>query len=339
MVDAEKYMMRCIELAKKGLGYVNPNPLVGSVIVKNGKIISEGWHVAYGHNHAERMAILNAVHPEDLEGSDIYVNLEPCSHFGKTPPCADLIVDSKFRRVFVGFGDPNPLVSGAGIQRLRANGIEVFENILVDDCCELNRFFYTYHTKNRPFVTLKWAETANGFMAPIPLKRQQISGEDTLTITHSLRAQHAAILVGVSTWEIDKPSLNNRLVNGPSPLKMVLDPQLRGTYSEENAPVIVFNLFRNEKIDQIEYIQLKTMNIVEEIFSFMMSRQLNSILVEGGAKTLQTFIDEGVVDEIHTYSSINGTFIDGLSSPHHYLKLHQCVELHSDIYSIFKPVK
>jgi len=337
MVEAEKYMWRCIELAKRGLGYVNPNPLVGCVIVKDGFVISEGWHVSYGQNHAERMAILNVLDPQELEGCDLYVNLEPCSHFGKTPPCADLIVTSKFRRVFIGYGDPNPLVSGAGIQRLREHGIEVFENILVDECLELNRFFYTFHTKKRPFVTLKWAETSNQLIAPMPLERIQISGEDTAKITHALRAQHSAILVGVSTWEIDKPKLNNRLVEGPSPLKMVLDPQLRGTYKESDSPLIVFNTHRNECVNQIEYIQTSEDKLVQGIFDFMVSRQLNSIMVEGGARTLQTFIDEGVVDEIHTYTGKQQLFHNGIKSPLHTFKIHQTQELEFDTYRIYKP--
>lgn len=335
MANSEKFMLRCLELAKNGLGYVNPNPLVGCVIVKDGEVISEGWHAAVGHNHAERMAILKVQDPSILKDCDLYVNLEPCSHFGRTPPCADLIVEHQFKRVFIGFGDPNPLVAGNGIQRLQQAGIEVFTNILVDQCKQLNRFFYTFHTKKRPFVTLKWAESNDHFLAPIPLQQVQISGPDTQIITHKMRSEHAAILVGVTTWEVDKPQLNNRLFDGPSPLKMVLDPHLRGHYNAHNAPLIVFNYMKNEIIKGVEFVQVTEKNTLNDIMKLMFDRQLNSLMVEGGAKTLQTFIDANLADEIHVYTSKTLSLKNGVKSPKNTLSKVDSSDLNSDVYTIY----
>lgn len=335
MTKNEKFMMRCLELAKNGLGYVNPNPLVGCVIVKDGEVISEGWHAAVGQNHAERMAILRVQDPTIFKDCDLYVNLEPCSHFGRTPPCADLIVEHQFKHVFVGFGDPNPLVSGTGIQRLQQHGIEVVTDILVDKCKQLNRFFYTFHTKKRPFVTLKWAETKDHFLAPLPLEKFQISGPDTTLITHRMRAEHAAILVGVTTWEVDNPQLNNRLVEGPSPLKMVLDPHLRGTYLSQITPIVVFNYIKNEIIEGVEFVQVTEQNTLDDIMKFMFGRQLNSLMVEGGAKTLQTFIDANLADEIHVYTSKTVLLDTGVKSPQHNLVQTDSSDLNSDDYTIY----
>ena len=336
MQDAEKYMSHCIQLAKRGLVHVNPNPLVGCVIVKNGKIISEGWHRAVGQNHAERMAILGIDDKTQFKDADLYVNLEPCSHFGRTPPCANLIVEHSFKRVFVGYGDPNPLVSGSGIQLLENHGIEVVQNILVEDCLQLNRFFYTFHHLKRPFVTLKWAETLDGFMAPEPLSRLQISGSDSQFYTHNLRAQHSAILVGVSTWEIDKPKLNNRLDFGTDPLKMVLDPKLRGSYEDVQSRMVVFNFSLNQQTEMVEYVMIDPKNMVDSILNFMFKHQLNSLLVEGGAQTLDLFLNACKVDEIHQYVSQNIVFSKGLKAPEHQLNLSQTIQLQSDIYKIYR---
>lgn len=335
MSITEKFILRCLELAKKGLGFVNPNPLVGCVIVKNGEVISEGWHAAVGQNHAERMAILKVQDPSIFKDCDLYVNLEPCSHFGRTPPCADLIVEHQFKRVFIGFGDPNPLVAGTGIQRLQQHGIEVVTDILVDQCKQLNRFFYTFHTKKRPFVTLKWAESKDHFLAPIPRQKFQISGSDTQLITHRMRAEHAAILVGVTTWEVDQPQLTNRLVDGPSPLKMVLDPNLRGNFVAHDTPLIVFNYLKNEIIEGVEFVQVTQQSTLKDIMEFMFNRQLNSLMVEGGAKTLQAFIDANLADEIHVYTSKTVALINGINSPQHELIKVQSSDLNSDNYTIY----
>lgn len=331
-------MSRCLELAKRGMGFVNPNPLVGCVIVHENKIISEGWHVAIGQAHAERMAILALVDRSILRDSELYVNLEPCSHFGKTPPCADLIVEHQFRKVYVGFGDPNPLVSGSGIKRLLEHGIKVETNILVDECRALNRFFYKFHTEKRPFVTLKWAQSKDGFLAPLPLKRFQISGVGSSEITHSLRLEHSAILVGVDTWIVDKPLLNNRLYEGPSPKKFILDPNLRGEYSSD-LDMVVFNKTKTERNGLLCYVQIEEPNMIKGIMNYLYEHQLNSLMVEGGSKTLQSFIDAQLADEIHVFQSKDITIHNGVNAPIHHFVESNSVQLPADIYSIYHPQK
>jgi diaminohydroxyphosphoribosylaminopyrimidine deaminase/5-amino-6-(5-phosphoribosylamino)uracil reductase len=336
-VNAENYMSRCLELARRGLGYVNPNPLVGCVIVHNNKIISEGWHVAIGQAHAERMAILALADCSILRDSELYVNLEPCSHFGKTPPCADLILEHQFKKVYVGLLDPNPLVAGSGIQKLQEHGIQVETNILADECLTLNRFFYKFHTEKRPFVTLKWAQSKDGFLAPSPMQRFQISGGGTAEITHALRLEHAAILVGVETWNIDQPLLNNRLFEGPSPKKFVLDPNLRGNYTIDTE-VVVFNRKKTESNGLIQYVQIEEFDMLQGIMGYLFEHQLNSLMVEGGSKTLQSFIDANLADEIHTYKSKNVMIGGGIEAPkHQFTKINE-VDLPDDIYMKFNRI-
>ncbi len=337
-MNAENYMSRCLELARRGLGYVNPNPLVGCVIVHNNKIISEGWHVAIGQAHAERMAILALSDRSILRDCELYVNLEPCSHFGKTPPCADLILEHKFKKVYVGLGDPNPLVAGSGIQRLQEHGIQVETNILAHECLALNRFFYKFHTEKRPFVTLKWAQSKDGFLAPFPKQRFQISGVGTSEITHALRRQHAAILVGVETWNIDQPLLNNRLFEGPSPKRFVLDPHLRGYYTADSE-VVVFNRKKTESIGLVQYVQIEEFDMLQGVMSYLFDHQLNSLMVEGGSKTLQSFIDAQLADEIHVYQSKNTDIVNGVNAPLHHFIEYQSVELASDHHLIYIPQK
>lgn len=336
-MNAENYISRCLELAKRGIGYTNPNPLVGCVIVHNNEIISEGWHVAIGKAHAERMAILALKDRSILSECDLYVNLEPCSHFGKTPPCADLILEHQFKKVYVGLLDPNPLVAGSGIQKLQEHGIQVETNILAEECLTLNRFFYKFHTEKRPFVTLKWAESKDGFLAPLPMQRFQISGVGTAEITHALRLEHAAILVGVETWNIDQPLLNNRLFEGPSPKKFVLDPNLRGNYTIDSE-VVVFNRKKTESNGLIQYVQIEEFDMLQGIIRYLCDHQLNSLMVEGGSKTLQSFIDANLADEIHTYKSKNGMIGWGIEAPKHQFDKINEVDLPDDIHMKFNRI-
>jgi diaminohydroxyphosphoribosylaminopyrimidine deaminase/5-amino-6-(5-phosphoribosylamino)uracil reductase len=300
-------MQRCLELAKRGAGFVNPNPLVGCVIVNNGKIISEGWHTAFGKDHAERMAILQLADKTVLKDSTVYVNLEPCAHFGKTPPCANLLIEHNVKTVVVGMTDPNYLVAGKGIAMLRENGIEVIENICNQDCLELNKFFVTFHTKKRPYIVLKWAECANGFMAPSPKARFQISGAETQTITHSIRRDVSAILVGVNTWNIDNPQLNNRLWGGTSPKRFIVDNMLRGNYASEyvgDSPVYVLNSLRNDVVENVHYIQIDfDENFLNKLTTLLLNLNINSLMVEGGSFTLMEFIKHSLFDEIHRFKS------------------------------------
>jgi len=333
-------MQRCLEIAKRGAGFVNPNPLVGCVIVYQDKIISEGWHAAYGKDHAERMAIGNLANTSILTESTVYVSLEPCAHFGKTPPCVNLLIEHKVKRVVVGMTDPNHLVAGKGIAMLRENGIEVIENICNHDCLALNKFFVTFHTKKRPYIVLKWAECANGFMSPLPKSRFQISGPETQTITHSLRRDVSAILVGVNTWNIDKPQLNNRLWSGTSPQRFVVDNHLKGNYNFEfvgNSPVFVLNSLRNEVSDNVHYIQMDfDDNFLSNLTVLLFDLNINSLMVEGGAFTLNEFIKHNLYDEIHRFKSKNLRLTDGDFAPELKANLISCQELPSDYYEVFK---
>ena len=284
MTTDEKYMSRCLQLARHGEFTTAPNPMVGAVIVHEGRIIGEGWHRQYGGPHAEVNAVLS-VRPEDeplLREATIYVSLEPCSHWGKTPPCAELLVGKGFRRVVVGCLDPNEKVAGRGIRRLREAGAEVVVGVLQQECWWLNRKFMTFHTKHRPYITLKWAQSADGFIDRI--RQSHADGESvhfstawTQTMVHRLRASHEAILVGHRTWELDQPSLTTRLWPGKSPRRMVLrDGKLN---VEERAGEGYFE----------EY---PASSIFDGQFS-----NCQSILVEGGAQTLQSFIDADLWDE------------------------------------------
>lgn len=333
-------MQRCLEIAKRGAGFVNPNPLVGCVIVYQDKIISEGWHKAYGENHAERMAILQLSDKSVLKYSTVYVNLEPCSHFGKTPPCANLLIEHKVKTVVVGMTDPNTLVAGKGIAILRENGIEVVENMLNQDCLELNRFFVKFHTQKRPYVILKWAECANQFMAPLPKAKYQISGQETQPITHSLRRDVSAILVGVNTWNIDNPQLDNRLWTGKSPKRFVIDKDLKGNYSEEfvgDSAVYVINAVQNENVGNVQFIQLTfNKNFLHSLMDLLFHQNINSLMVEGGSFTLNEFIEANLFDEIHRYKSKKICLESGVLAPIVKGNRISSMELPNDYYEVFK---
>jgi diaminohydroxyphosphoribosylaminopyrimidine deaminase/5-amino-6-(5-phosphoribosylamino)uracil reductase len=300
----EFFMNRCLNLAVKGSGWVNPNPMVGSVIVHNNHIIAEGYHARFGQAHAERMAILSVQNKELLKQSTIYVTLEPCSHFGKTPPCADLIVEFEIPRVVVGMKDPNSQVNGMGIQKLQNKGIQVVEQVLNEQCIYLNRKFYVNQLKNRPFITLKWAETASGYYAPLPKSKTPISGDICQKYTHRLRQSHQAILVGIGTWLMDKPLLNDRYFEGPQPIKLVLNGAelwCFDTQLDANSPEII-----NIPQDQ---------DTATFISDFCFKKGWYSLLVEGGHHAWNAFIDSNLVDEALVYRSKNTEFNEGLISP------------------------
>jgi diaminohydroxyphosphoribosylaminopyrimidine deaminase/5-amino-6-(5-phosphoribosylamino)uracil reductase len=333
-------MQRCLEIAKRGAGFVNPNPLVGCIIVFQDKIISEGWHTAFGKDHAERMAILQLSDKTVLKDSTVYVNLEPCAHFGKTPPCASLLIEHKVKRVVVGMTDPNTLVAGKGIAMLRENRIEVVENILNQKCLELNKFFVTFHTKKRPYIILKWAECANQFMAPLPKAKYQISGQETQSITHSLRRDVSAILVGVNTWNIDNPQLDNRLWSGNSPQRFVIDNDLKGNYNKDfvgDSPVYVVNSIKNEVVGNVHYLQLIfNHNFLNNLMILLYHRSINSLMVEGGAFALNEFINGNLFDEIHRFKSKNIHLESGVLAPNLLGKQVAFQELTNDFYEVYK---
>ena len=309
-------MARCLQLARRGELTTSPNPMVGAVIVHDGRIIGEGWHRCYGGPHAEVNAV-RSVRPEDehlLPHSTIYVSLEPCSHWGKTPPCAELLVEKSFRRVVVGCLDPNEKVAGRGIRRLQEAGIEVVVGVLEAECRWLNRKFMTFHSLHRPYITLKWAESADGF-----IDRQRESANDgepvhfsspwTQMLVHRLRATHEAILVGRRTWELDRPSLTTRLWPGKSPKKLVLTTKLKddelGIRDGQVLPKLIPDLSALSALATVQPSENPHTPILSPI---------QSILVEGGAQTLQSFIDADLWDE--TYIERTDIVLgDGIKAP------------------------
>ena len=287
-----KYMRRCLQLAANGLGRVRPNPMVGCVVVKEGRVVSEGYHQEYGKNHAERNALLRQ---GDFSEATLYVNLEPCSHYGKTPPCADLIVEKGIKKVVCCNDDPNPLVAGKGFAKLEAAGIEVVRHVLVEEGRELNRRFFTFMEKQRPYVILKWAESADGFMAPDKKGPYWISNEFQTMMSHRMRTTEAAILVGSQTYIDDRPQLTARLFGGNQPQPIVLDRRGR----LKDVPEHWLHL-RCETLGEV----------MEELFE----RKIQSLIVEGGRKILDAFIAAGLYDEIVVFRSQN-ELTAGLEAP------------------------
>ena len=306
MKTREDYMRRCLELAEKGRGTTAPNPMVGCVIVHRHKVIAEGWHEYYGGPHAEVNAISKISDQSLLKESELYVNLEPCAHFGKTPPCCDLIIRHGIPRVYVGACDSNKEVSGTGISRIRQSGSIVETGILEKECRELNRRFYTAHEKQRPYIILKWAETADHF---IDMQRRaetqkplQISSEASKERVHAWRAEEQAILVGTSTALLDNPRLTVRNVKGRNPVRIVIDRQLKVPTHfqlfDGSAETLILNAERSEKQDNIEYVKLDFNGEAEkELLQLLLARGIQSLLVEGGTRTLKGFIDKGLWDE------------------------------------------
>lgn len=310
MLNDNLYMDRALELAMLGSGHVSPNPMVGCVIVCDGQIIGEGWHQKYGDWHAEVNAI-NNIAKEDLsklEDSTVYVTLEPCSHFGKTPPCADLLVAKKVKRVVICNDDPNPLVAGKGIQKLRAAGIEVTIGVLPEKGRQLNMRFFAFFEKKRPYIILKWAETADGFVADENKHPLSISGKQSRMLGHQWRAQEDAILVGTNTALNDNPQLNTRLWAGPNPTRVVLDRTLRLPTTlnlfDNSQKTLCYNAFKNEESQETSFVQIDfDENFLEHFLQDLYQRKIQSLLVEGGTVLLQTFLNEGKFDEVRIFKS------------------------------------
>ena len=303
-MEEEKYIKRCISLARNGLCNAAPNPMVGAVIVCDGLIIGEGYHVQCGEAHAEVNAI-NAVRDKRLlKRATLYVSLEPCSHYGKTPPCADLIIKEGIPRVVIGCQDPFSEVAGRGIKKLQEAGCEVIVGILEEECRELIHSFITFHTLHRPYIILKWAESADGF-----IDKERTEGEPTILstpltsmIVHKRRAESAAIIVGTRTALLDNPSLTVRNWYGKNPVRVVLDRNLTIPASfhllDDNVRTLVFTAQSRPSTHHIEYITIDyKVNILPSILNALYERKLQTLLVEGGAQLLQSFIDEGYWDE------------------------------------------
>lgn len=310
MTKDEKYIRRCIQLARNGMCNAAPNPMVGAVIVHNDRIIGEGYHARCGEGHAEVNAIRSVKDESLLQESTIYVSLEPCSHYGKTPPCADLIIRKGIPRVVVGCVDPFSLVSGRGIQKLKDAGIDVKVGVLEAECRQLIKRFVTFNTQQRPYITLKWAESADGF---IDINREEgqpvvLSTPITSMYVHKQRAEHHAILVGRKTALLDNPSLTTRNWYGKNPVRLVIDKELTLPTSlklfDGSAPTWIFTAQDKASTSQVIYFKLDfSRSILPQILQKLYENKLQALLVEGGSQLLQSFIDEGLWDEIYTEHS------------------------------------
>ncbi len=317
----EMYMRRCIQLALNAEGRTYPNPMVGAVIVCDGKIIGEGWHHKAGEPHAEVNAVRSVADPDKLKNSTIYVSLEPCAHFGRTPPCADLIIEKQIPRVVIGCRDSFAKVDGRGIMKLREAGRDVKIGVMEDECRWLNRRFFTNNEKGRPYIILKWAHTSDGFMGrivngkPAPAK---ISNDEALLISHKQRTTEDAILIGIGTALSDNPSLTARLWDGPSPLRIVIDPDCAihpdsKLLTDGGKTLIVNN--KKEGIDgNVKYVMATQSNMAESAVMAAKAEGVTSIIVEGGAHTLAQFIENGLWDEAYVYES-DSVMGDGVEAP------------------------
>lgn len=322
--DYEKYMTRCLHLATLGEGYVAPNPMVGALLVFNDTIVSEGYHKKYGQPHAEPNAINQIKDSEILKNSVLYVNLEPCSHYGKTPPCAELIIRSGIPKVVIGTLDPNPKVAGRGVKMLRDAGVEVVTDVLVDKCRELNKRFFTFQEKKRPFVLLKWAQTADGFMdvrrtdrATEPLR---ISNDITGQLTHKMRSENQAILVGTNTVLLDNPTLTVRNWHGKNPVRVALDrkgviPSDYKVLDGQHKTIILTERKDQQSNIETDFVVAEfSKDDPEFILKALYEKNIHSVLVEGGASLLQCFLQSGKWDEANVEISQN-TISDGVKAP------------------------
>jgi len=364
------FMHRCLELARLGAGYVAPNPMVGAVLIHDGKIIGEGYHQKYGEAHAEVNCIASVKNENKslIPQSVLYVSLEPCSHFGKTPPCTDLIIKNKIPKVVIGRRDPFVEVNGRGIEKLKAAGVEVEVGILENESKELNKRFITFHTKKRPYIILKWAQTADGKIEapskPPPKgeafenserSRLLISNEYSNRLVHKWRSEEASILVGTNTAMMDDPELTTRLWPGPSPVRLVVDMDLKLPSSlkifNQQQPTIIFNTKIHseesewsppspfmERVGVRHYQVTEDTSLIHQITNAIYQLKIQSVIVEGGTKLLQSFIDEEMWDEARIISNRQLAIGNGLPAPvlKNNLKTEE-TSLFSDTIEIYKP--
>jgi len=319
MQNREIFMKKCLELAKKGMGYVSPNPMVGCVIVFNDEIIGEGYHQEYGKDHAEVNAIENVKDKSLLKKSTLYVNLEPCVHFGKTPPCTNLIIESKIPKVVIGCADSYSEVSGKGIKKMQNRGIEIIVGVLGKESRELNKRFFTFHEKKRPYIILKWAESKDGFMAPLNQNKPfWMTSSESKKLVHKWRAEEEAILIGRITAKKDNPSLTVREVAGSNPIRIIIDKNL--TLSGDlnlfnsDAKTIIFNSLKSEENGTNQFIKIDFNYLIEKILKELHKQNIQSVKIEGGSITLQSFIDSNIWDEARIFTA-NKLFSQGLKTP------------------------
>lgn len=316
-------MLRCLELASNGICSVAPNPMVGSLIVKDGRIIGEGYHQKFGEAHAEVNAINSVENKEWLKNSTLYVNLEPCGHFGKTPPCAELIRQMGIPRVVIGSTDPNPLVNGKGIKLLQQSGCEVTTGVLEKEANELNHRFIHFHKKSRPFFILKWAETEDGFIDKFRkpgelIQPNWITDDICRMLVHRWRTEEQAVMVGTNTALLDNPQLNSRFWPGNQPIKLILDRELRipdnFNLYKPSAPLFIFNSRINKDEELIHYHKTDFGSLFDELIYFLNNKGIQSVMIEGGSKLIQSFIEREIWDEARIFTG-PVVFGKGLKAP------------------------
>jgi diaminohydroxyphosphoribosylaminopyrimidine deaminase/5-amino-6-(5-phosphoribosylamino)uracil reductase len=321
MFSDEQYMLRCIQLAKLGAGNVAPNPMVGAVLVYKNKIIGEGYHQKFGEAHAEVNCINNVAEENKslIEKSAMYVSLEPCAHHGKTPPCSDLIIQKKIKKVIIGCQDIYKEVAGKGIEKLRNAGVEVITGVLENECRDLNKRFFIFHQKLRPYIISKWAQSANGKIGSGGDERILISNDYSNRFVHKWRSEEAAILVGTNTVLKDDPALTTRLWKGNNPVRIVIDKELKIPSSSkifnEEAKTIIFNLSKDGTEKNIQFIKLGRQNFLKEMLHSLYEKDIQSVLAEGGTKTLQSFIDNGLWDEARIITNGEMIIENGVAAP------------------------
>lgn len=345
MKTDEWYIQRCIDLALKGKGNVAPNPMVGAVIVLNDEIIGEGYHEQYGQAHAEVNAVNAVQNKALLKDATIYVSLEPCAHVGKTPPCADLIVQHQFKRVVVGCLDSYSEVSGKGIQRMREHSIQVDVGVMEQECRELNKRFFTFHERKRPYIILKWAQTVDGFMDPLRTNNEKgiywITHPETKKVVHQWRAEEAAIMVGKNTAIVDNPSLTTREFKGKNPIRILLDSHLETPINanlfNDEAQTLIFNLDKSAIESSNEWIKVDKMDLAV-ILSVLHQKNIQSVIVEGGKQILEQFIASNLWDEARVLIGEN-VFLEGLAAPLLNESVVRSTELGKDRLNCYKNTK
>jgi len=318
MTPDELLIQRTFDLARLGSGAVSPNPKVGCVIVKDGEVIGEGWHQKYGEAHAEVNAVASVADKEQLPGSTVYVSLEPCSHFGKTPPCSDLLIQYGVQKVVVSNLDTNPLVAGEGVRKLREAGVEVISGVLEKEGRELNKRFFTFHEKQRPYIILKWAQTSDGFVAHSNYESRWISSEFSRQLVHKWRSEEDAVLVGTKTAAHDNPNLTVRDWSGRNPVRLVIDRFLRLSDTlnlfDKSVPTICFNLLKHEEHQNLKLVRLDEQDFIQQLSGYLHKQKIQSVIIEGGSQTLSFFIESGLWDEARVFTSTRA-FYKGIKAP------------------------
>lgn len=319
MTSDSSFLSRCLQLASLGAGRVSPNPMVGAVLVFNDKVIGEGYHEHYGQAHAE-VNCISSVKKEDkqfIKDSVLYVSLEPCCHYGKTPPCTDLILEHQIKKVVVGCKDISSKVNGEGIRKLREQGVEVIEHILEKEAIELNKRFFTFHQKQRPYIILKWAQSIEGFIGS-EHKRIKLSNTSTDHLVHQWRAEEDAIWVGYQTARTDNPQLNVRLVKGKNPIRVVYDRDLSLNNQlhlfDQTQPAFIFNTVVSRQENNLEWIKIADENYLHQMLNELYQRQILSVLIEGGSKLIQQCMAANLWDEIRCIQT-NTSLNQGIKAP------------------------